>query len=160
MLQFYEDSNYATKSNEKWQKIVYLCFMIHLNFPDSLKVPFCVAQKFKVRPIPWFGLLSFSFRYRHRTLVSYWTLWTFKVSELGKKYEINENLLSSTPRTPLAPQGGSELNCFIYLINIFSFLFAGWPHLDWASVKAGIWCGNWSKSCFSRGSKNPGKFFK
>ena len=70
MLQFYEDSNYATKSNEKWQKIVYLCFMTHLNFPDSLKVPFCVAQKFKVRPIPWFGLLSFSFWYRHRTLTS------------------------------------------------------------------------------------------
>ena len=68
--------------------------------------------------------------------------------------------LMKTPRTPLAPQGGSELNCFIYLINIFSFLFAGWPHLDWASVKAGIWCGNWSKSCFSRGSKNPGKYFK
>ena len=44
--------------------------MTHLNFPDSLKVPFCVAQTFKVRPIPWFGLLSFSFWYRHRTLVS------------------------------------------------------------------------------------------
>ena len=47
--------------------------MSHLNFPDSFKVPFCVAQKFKVRPIPWFGLFSFSFRYRHRTLIFLWT---------------------------------------------------------------------------------------
>jgi hypothetical protein len=47
MLKFHEDSNYATKSNEKWQKIVYLCFMIHLNFPDSLKVPFLWRKNLK-----------------------------------------------------------------------------------------------------------------
>ena len=69
MLQFHEDSSYATKSNEKGQKMVYLWFMIHLNFPDSLKVPFFMAQKFKVRPISWFGLLFLFTWCKVRTLI-------------------------------------------------------------------------------------------
>ena len=48
---------------------------------------------------------------------------------VGKKCEINEKLLISTPRTPLAPQGGREVNFFIHLINIFFHFYLQGDHI-------------------------------